>query len=634
MEAEYFSKAYFIYDEEAEDLIQRVVSNNFKTEIEACFIDRFLKLSEDKLHKIEHVVISISESRITQFLELAIRYDFSIGIIPLPSQKEFIKNIYASSDIESNLDIALQKNVKSVDLIAVNGELVYTQGVVGFVPLIGKHLKKTRSSAFQAMFYAIKKFFSVELQKFEITTANGKKVITAGSAVIVLNHTSSMLTSKIFNIKHSMRDGEITVVIVSPFSVVEYIKLLASFFIPRKDNGAIPEPIGYMKSKSFEIKASKSKKIAFENNQKFTLPAKLEILSDAIKINASEEFWKNNEKSSSTKETIKLANLPDKNEADKYMGRHIPFFRFASEERFKELFQILRADAKLNHTFLALMVLSTILATLGLFANSTAVIIGAMLVAPLMTPIVSVSMGLLRGDTTMIQDSLLKIATGIVLALIASSFMAYILPYSQITPEMKMRINPTLLDLGVAILSGVIAAYAKSFKEIIQNLAGVAIAVALVPPLAVAGIGIGYGEFALFSGAFLLFFTNLVGIVIAAVMTFNVLGFSSVVKSKKSVIFIFLLLLGVTYPLYISYDQMLQKYQIASTLKQHRFIVNNKYIIIKDVQVNFYGKRKAFSLKIVVREALKREDLEDLKEDIERLFGDKIFIKTEVEYIL
>ena len=431
-----------------------------------------------------------------------------------------------------------------------------------------------------------------------------------------------------------MRDGQITLVIVSPFSVFEYMKLLSSLLFPKKESTALPEPIGYMKSKSFEIKASKSKKIVFENGQNSKLPAKMEILPEAVKINASEAFWKNNEKLSSTKETIKVANLPDANEANKYMAKHIPIFSFASEERFKELFQVLRVDAKINHTFLALMVLSTILASLGLFANSTAVIIGAMLVAPLMTPIVSLSMGLLRGDTDMIKDSLLKIFVGVVLALLASSAMAFLLPYSQVTPEMKMRINPTLLDLGVAILSGIIAAYAKSFKEIIQNLAGVAIAVALVPPLAVAGIGLGYGEFSLFGGAFLLFFTNLVGIIIAAVMTFNVLGFSNVVKSKKSVLFIFALMLSVSYPLYISYDQMIQKYKIANTLEQHRFIVNNKYIIVKSVDVNFFGDMKVFDLDIVVREALERDDLEKLKGDIERLFGDKLFIKTEVEYIL
>jgi len=631
---EYFVKAYFIYDESSKELIDFVRSNEFATEIETLFIDEFLSADATLLQDIEHVLISISEEKITPFLTLAVAYEFSIGIVPLPSQKEFIKNIYASNDMDENLKIALQKNVKSVDLIRANGEITYSQGIIGFVPLIEKNFKKMRSSRLQATLYAMKKFFSIELQKFEITTANGMSVTTAGSAIVILNHTSSALISKIFNIKHSMRDGEITIVIVSPFSVIEYIKLLASFFSPLKDSNTVPEPIGYMKSKYFDIKASKSKKIVFENNQKCLLPANLEIMLDAVKINASEEFWKNNEKASSTKETIKVANLPDKNEANKYMGQHIPFFSFASEDRFKELFQVLRADAKLNHTFLALMVLSTILATLGLFANSTAVIIGAMLVAPLMTPIVSASMGLLRGDTSMIQDSLIKIFTGVVLALMASSFMAYLLPYSQVTPEMKMRINPTLLDLGVAILSGIIAAYSKSFKEIIQNLAGVAIAVALVPPLAVAGIGLGYGELTLFSGAFLLFFTNLVGIIIAAVITFNVLGFSNVVKSKKSVMFIFILLLAVSYPLYISYDQMLQKYQIASTLKKHRFIVNNKYIIVKDVEVNFYSKVKVFSLKLIVREALNRDDLEDLKADIERLFGDKLFIKTEVEYIL
>jgi len=631
---EYFKKALFIYDEEAQEFLEFVEKNSFGVEIESIFIDTFLQQDVSFFESLEHIVVTLHEEYILNILQLALQYDFSIGIVPLPSQKEFIKNIYASNDIEQNLDIALQKSVKSIDLIQANKELVYSQGVIGFVPLIGKNLKKTRNSLFKALLYGVKKFFSIELQKFEITTANGKKVVTAGSAVIILNHTSGSLISKIFNIKHSMRDGEITIVIVSPFSVFEYIKLLATFFAPIKDTNTIPEPIGYMKSKSFKIKASRSKKVVFENSKTVALPLDLEILPEAVRINASEEFWKNNEKTSSSKETIKVANLPDKNEANKYMAKHIPLFSFASEDRFKELFQVLRLDAKLNHTFLALMVLSTILATLGLFANSAAVIIGAMLVAPLMTPIVSVSMGLLRGDTNIIRDSLIKIVTGVFLALAASSIMAYLLPYSQITPEMKMRINPTLLDLGVAILSGVIAAYAKSFKEIIQNLAGVAIAVALVPPLAVAGIGLGYGEFTLFSGAFLLFFTNLVGIIIAAVMTFNVLGFSSVVKSKKSVLFIFALLLLVSYPLYISYDQMITKYKIAHTLKQHRFIVNNKYIIIQDVKVNFYRDMKAFNMKIVVREALNRKDLEDLKVDIERLFGDKIFIKTEVEYIL
>ena len=632
---EYYSQACFVYNDNAKELIDFVKANRYNTKIDAIHIDEFLK-RVDSIHKeIEHVVVSIDESRIVEFLAAAYRYHFSLGILPLPTQKEQIKNIYGTVDIETNLEIALKNNAKTIDLVLVNDQLVYSQAIIGDVPLLGKKLKKTRSSLFRSSLYAIKKFFSIELQKFEISTENGKVVTTAGSGIVILNHTSSSLLSKIFNIKQTMRDGQITLIIVSPVSIFSYIRLLSSLIMPQKDKNVIPESIGYMKSKSFEIKASHSKRVQFDSGVNVALPVKFSIVTDALKLNASEEFWANNEKISSSKETIKVKNLPDKNEAQEYVQKkHIPFFRSASEERFRELFQVLRSDAKLNHTFLALMILSTILATFGLFANSAAVIIGAMLVAPLMTPIVSLSMGLLRGDSNIIEESLVKIAVGVVLALLASSLLAFMLPYSEITPEMRMRINPTLLDLGVAILSGIIAAYSKSFKEIIQNLAGVAIAVALVPPLAVSGIGIGYGNFALFSGAFLLFFTNLVGIILAAVMTFNILGFSNVVKSKKSVIFIFLILLAISYPLYISYDRMLQKYEIATALRHHRFIVNDKYIIVKDVTVEFVDNVKVFKLVILVHESLNRQDLEALKADVERLFDADLFIKTQVEYIL
>ena len=130
-------------------------------------------------------------------------------------------------------------------------------------------------------------------------------------------------------------------------------------------------------------------------------------------------------------------------------------------------------------------------AAVGLFLDSAAVIIGAMLLAPLMTPIVSLAMGVLRGDHSLQKNSAIKIIVGVVIALLASACFSLLFPHKPVTSEMLARINPTLLDLAVAVLSGIAAAYAKSYREIIQNLAGVAIAVALVPPLAVAGIGIG-----------------------------------------------------------------------------------------------------------------------------------------------
>jgi len=531
------------------------------------------------------------------------------------------------------MEVALRDDSKSVDLIQINGSFTHTQGVIGTVPLVGESLK-TRSSLYRSFFYGVRKFFSLEFQQFEIVTENGQKIITAGIAIVVLNHLKNGFMDKIFHIDSSMRDGKVTLVIFSPSSMFEYISLISLIFTNHKAKKTLPPSVGYIQSKSFTITASSSKRLSFDGANSIALPLECKVIPQAIKINANEEFWLENEPKDSSKETMKISNLPDSSESLKYMSKHIPLLKSASEERFKELFLILRGDAKTNSTYLVLMVLSTLLAVFGLFANSTAVIIGAMLVAPLMIPIVSVSMGLLRGDNNIIRDSLIKIGVGVILALFASSLLASLLPSFEITSEMLSRVNPTLLDLGIAILSGIAAAYSKSFKEISQNLAGVAIAVALVPPLAVAGIGLGYGELGVFLGAFLLFFTNLVGIIIAAILTFQLLGFSSVVKSKKSVGFIFVLLMAISYPLYLSTNHMIQKYEMIQKLKEHRFLVNNKYVIIDNVSVIFKGDIKILNLNLLVRESLDRSDFEALQKDIEQLFDSKLIIKAKVEYIL
>jgi len=630
----YFPNAYFIYDENSKELIEKIESNKFDTKITSILIDDFIDDILNIGDEIEHVVISLSKDKIPEFLAIAYRLNLSIGIVPMPSQKEQIKSLHASSDIDENIEIALRDDCKGIDLVKVNDKLIYSQGIVGTVPLISDKGIANKRSFFRDFVYSIRKFFSIELQKFEIETDNGQVVTTAGSAVMVLNHTGNSLISKIFNFNQSIRDGKITIVIVSPFSIFEYAKLMTSLFKVSSERQTIPESIGYLQSKSFTIKAGKLKRMVFENGESEPLPVVCTIVPDAVKLNASDRFWELNAKQTNPKETIKTTNLPDKNEALNYMSHKIPLFKSASEERFKELFQILRLDAKTDTIYIILMILSTLLAAFGLFSNSTAVIIGAMLVAPLMAPIVSVAMGLLRAENRLISDSLIKVGIGVVVALLSSSILTLLLPHSSITDEMLSRVNPTLLDLGIAIFSGMAAAYSKSFKEIAQNLAGVAIAVALVPPLAVSGIGLGYGDFGIFFGAFLLFFTNLVGIILAAVLTFQILGFSNVVKSKKSVAFVFALILAISYPLYVSYDKIIQEYNISNKLTQQRFIVNHKYIIVDEAKVLFHGDTKVLELKLIVRESLTRTDLEELKRSIQTLFNRKLFIRTQVEYIL
>ncbi len=631
---QYKGHAYFIFDENSRSITEQIENNAYGTRISALHVNYFLEHVDTLAVDIKHLVLSVASERISELLAVAYRYGFSVGIVPMPSQKVLIKNLYCDSDVAKNIELALREESIAIDAVEINGEFIYSQGIIGRAPLIGRASTRTRHSLWQSIVYAVKEFFTIELQEFEIITENGRVVTTAGSGVVILNHTRSGLLSRIFNFDQSVRDGEITAVIISPFSIMEYIRLLLSIFYSSKNDRVLPHAIGYIKTKSLNITASRSTRLYFDNGKSMELPITCKILPDALLFNASEEFWRHNEKKNSAKETVKIDNLPDKNEAQKYVGKHIPFFTYASEERFRDLFQMLRVDAKVNQSYLYLMILSTLLASIGLFASSAAVIIGAMLIAPLMTPIVSLSMGLLRAESDMIQNSLIKIAVGIVLALGASSLVGILIPYSELTSEMKARIDPTLLDLSVAIVSGVAAAYSKSFKEIMQSLAGVAIAVALVPPLATAGIGLGQGNMAMFNGAFLLFFTNLVGITIAAVVTFQLLGFSNVVKSKKSVMFVFVLLLAISIPLYFSYDKMLQKHQITQQLKARHFQIHGKEIVIGNATAQIHGTVREIELKLRVRESLDRHDLKQLKEKIHQLFGEDLIIKATVEYLL
>ncbi len=416
---EYFKEVYFIYNEESKSLLQEIEVFNSQINIIAIDEDAFLKDTPDFRQTSKHILLSVSEDKVSQFFELAYKYNLSLGLVPLLSHKQQIKNFHISQDMEENIELALRDDCKGIDLVEINETLIYTHGIIGTIPLIGDNLQSVRSSFFKTSLYALKKFFSLELQKFDITTKNGQNIITSAVAVVILNHEKSGFLSKIFNFEQSMRDGEITIAIISPSSLFEYIELLSSIFKSSKGKKTLPNAISFMKSESFTIKASSSKRLNIHNANSIALPVECRVIPQAIQLNASELFWQENEKKSSSKETIKVSNILDANESARFVSKHISFFKSASEERFKELFQILRLDAKVNVAYLVLMVLSTLLASFGLFANSAAVIIGAMLVAPLMIPIVSISMGLLRADAQIIGDSFLKIGVGVFVAILA-----------------------------------------------------------------------------------------------------------------------------------------------------------------------------------------------------------------------
>lgn len=190
--------------------------------------------------------------------------------------------------------------------------------------------------------------------------------------------------------------------------------------------------------------------------------------------------------------------------------------------------------------FFFMLALAAAIATFGLIANSAPAIIGAMIIAPLMAPIMSLSYGLVAFEKRLIGWSIVSVIAGIILVVVLAYFTTLLFGLRITGSEILNRTSPSLIDLGVAMAAGGAAAFANTRRSIISSIAGVAIAVALVPPLAVCGIGLALGgkataeaglalsEFGLYSGgtdiaygAFLLFSTNLFGIVAVAILVFG-----------------------------------------------------------------------------------------------------------------
>jgi uncharacterized hydrophobic protein (TIGR00271 family) len=172
-------------------------------------------------------------------------------------------------------------------------------------------------------------------------------------------------------------------------------------------------------------------------------------------------------------------------------------------------------DARLDQKYLLLITLSAVIATLGLLQNSPAVVIGAMLVSPLLGPIMGIGFGVATLDSGLIKRSLLTLAAGMAMAILVAMVLVWLSPVQDVTGELRARTQPNLLDLGVAVVGGVAGVYAI-LRRLSGVMVGVAIATALVPPLSTIGFGLATGRPDFAMGAALLFLTNTLAITFAA----------------------------------------------------------------------------------------------------------------------
>jgi len=209
--------------------------------------------------------------------------------------------------------------------------------------------------------------------------------------------------------------------------------------------------------------------------------------------------------------------------------------------------------------FFSLLVLAAGISTYGLLSNSVATIIGAMIVAPLMLPIMGLAFSISIGDGYAIKNSFLISMAGIAVAVAVGYILAF--PISNIImpqniEQIMIRTSPGLLDLLAALVTGLAGAFAMSRDDVSDTLPGVAIAISLVPPLANTGILLATSNYNLAMGSFLLFTTNFFAILLTGAALFALMGFPRVAgltqyvkTSKKGIAIVIVMILLIAVPL-------------------------------------------------------------------------------------
>ena len=217
-----------------------------------------------------------------------------------------------------------------------------------------------------------------------------------------------------------------------------------------------------------------------------------------------------------------------------------------------------RAECVLSARYLLMISMSAGIAVLGLLQGSAAVVIGAMLLSPLMDPIMGVGFALAIGDFQWLRQSAKSLAVGVMVAVLFCALIVFLSPLQELTTEIAARTRPSLFDLGVAIFSSIAGAYAM-IRGREGTIVGVAIATALMPPLAVVGYGLATWNGTVFWGATFLFITNLTAIALTATAMARAYGFSTSLSEKQTQMQAFLIFsafIVLAIPLFLSLRQI------------------------------------------------------------------------------
>lgn len=318
------------------------------------------------------------------------------------------------------------------------------------------------------------------------------------------------------------------------------------------------------------------------------------------------------------------------------------------------------ADIKKNSSLAGanawMLMCSIVIASIGLSQNSQALIIGAMLISPLMSPILGIGVSIGINDMATLRNSLSHFAIAILIAVLTSYIYFELTPFDEITSEISARTKPTFLDIFVAIFGGFAGIISIARKDVSTTLPGVAIATALMPPLCVTGFGLAHGEWETASAAFYLFFLNTFFVALSTYLIVRYLDFPyrhylNLKKERLNITLIIASSLALMIPSFLIFTNVLKDHRLntnLSTFKKQCLQENEIYLdsyhhevsketghltlflkvygdVISDEQVPGYEQCLAglgvedFSIKVISTSEVKLDDVELIEESLQTI---------------
>ncbi len=304
----------------------------------------------------------------------------------------------------------------------------------------------------------------------------------------------------------------------------------------------------------------------------------------------------------------------------------------------KEIALRIKEDGIPDRLYWLEVILAAFIATLGLLQNSVAVIIGAMLIAPFLRPLNALAWGIARGEKKIILVAAKTLILSAILTILIAWGTSWIVSLKIETSEILARTRPNILDLFIAVFGALVAILSLRFSRLSESVAGVAIAAALLPPLAVIGIELYLGNYILAAGSFMLFLTNILAIVFVGVIVFLLFGYTPHVEKQQKLMirnfaFLGILIGAIALPLYASLVNFKEEIKLTNQTREVlQDMLSWTSILIDKINVQVADKDKVvvtsifkipegitfyrdFQQKLV--EKLSRELHKDVKLDLE-----------------